>query len=311
MHWATIIWSMIASACLTVAAIYFLVWYRNRASRASLFFAIATVSTAGSAFCELWMMHAETVADQTAAIRLLQVPLLCLFVSITWFVWTYLEAGRRWLAWTIVVLRGLYVLPNFVMGQNPSFRELSVQRIQFLGESVTVVEGVTNPFLAVGQFGVLLVLAFVADASITTWRRGDRRKAIVGGTIQLFLAVGLAASLPVFWANARTPLMISPFFLGLIALMGYELSRDVLRASQLVEELKITESGLRESEARINLAIEAGDFGIWIRDLERDNIWASEILGLPVSGRSFGGLQLHTNRRSSPGVGMLLLTSQR
>ena len=105
--------------------------------------------------------------------------------------------------------------------------------------------------------------------------------------------------------------MISPFFLGLIALMGYELSRDVLRASQLVEELKITESGLRESEARINLAIEAGDFGIWIRDLERDNIWASEILGLPVSGRSFGGLQLHTNRRSSPGVGMLLLTSQR
>lgn len=133
MHWATIIWSMIASACLTVAAIYFLVWYRNRASRASLFFAIATVSTAGSAFCELWMMHAETVADQTAAIRLLQVPLLCLFVSITWFVWTYLEAGRRWLAWTIVVLRGLYVLPNFVMGQNPSFRELSVQRIQFLG----------------------------------------------------------------------------------------------------------------------------------------------------------------------------------
>ena len=32
MSWVTIIWSMVASACLTLAAIYFLVWYRNRAA---------------------------------------------------------------------------------------------------------------------------------------------------------------------------------------------------------------------------------------------------------------------------------------
>ncbi len=55
--------------------------------------------------------------------------------------------------------------------------------------------------------------------------------------------------------------MVSPFFLGLLAVMGYELSRDVIRASQLVEELKISESGLRESEARMSLAVDAADFG--------------------------------------------------
>jgi two-component system, LuxR family, sensor kinase FixL len=288
MYWATIVWSMIASACLTVAVIYFLVWYKNRVQKAALFFSTATVSTAGLAFCEIWMMHADTVAAQTAAIRLFQVPMFVLLVSITWFVWTYLGAGRPWLAWTIVVLRGLYVLPNLLLGQNPSFRELTVDRIQFLGESVTVVSGVTNPFLAVGQFGVLLVLAFVADASVTTWRRGDRRKAVVGATIQFFLAVGLASSLPVLWANARTPLMASPFFLGLLAAMGYELSRDVIRAARLVEELRISEVGLRESEARMSLAIEAGGLGIWTWDLVRNEISGSELwrtlLGVATSG---------------------------
>ena len=51
--------------------------------------------------------------------------------------------------------------------------------------------------------------------------------------------------------------------------MGYELSRDVLRASQLVRELQVSEAGLRESEARMSLAVDAADFGIWIRDLAR------------------------------------------
>ena len=72
------------------------------------------------------------------------------------------------------------------------------------------------------------------------------------------------------------PVLIGPLYLGLIVVMGYELSRDVLRASQLVHELQASEAGLRESEARMSLAVDAADFGIWIRDLARNEIWASE-----------------------------------
>ena len=61
------------------------------------------------------------------------------------------------------------------------------------------------------------------------------------------------------------PIILSPLYLGLVAVMGYELSRDVLRASQLVHELQASEAGLRESEARMSLAVEAADFGIWVR----------------------------------------------
>ena len=72
------------------------------------------------------------------------------------------------------------------------------------------------------------------------------------------------------------PIILSPLYLGLVAVMGYELSRDVLRASQLVHELQASEAGLRESEARMSLAVDAADIGIWIRDIARDEIWASE-----------------------------------
>ena len=72
------------------------------------------------------------------------------------------------------------------------------------------------------------------------------------------------------------PIVFSLLYLGLVAVMGYELSRDVLRASQLVHELQASEAGLRESEARMSLAVDAADFGIWIRDLARNEIWASD-----------------------------------
>ena len=54
------------------------------------------------------------------------------------------------------------------------------------------------------------------------------------------------------------------------------MSRDLLRASQLVRELRSSEAGLRESEARMSLAVDAADLGIWIVDLTRHQVWASE-----------------------------------
>jgi len=51
----------------------------------------------------------------------------------------------------------------------------------------------------------------------------------------------------------------------LVLVMAYELGRDVLRASQLVGELQASDAGLRENEERMSLAVDAANFGIWIR----------------------------------------------
>ena len=51
--------------------------------------------------------------------------------------------------------------------------------------------------------------------------------------------------------------------------MGYELSREVLRAAQLSDDL-------RESEERMTLAAEAAGFGVWMWNIARNQVWGSE-----------------------------------
>jgi two-component system, LuxR family, sensor kinase FixL len=277
MSWVTVIWSMIASACLTLAVIYFLSWIRNRAAWAHLFFSLTAASTTTFAFCELSMMRALTPDELVAAMKWAHVALFFWLVSTVGFVRLYLGAGRLWLAWTISGMRLLYLF-LLLASPNVNYREITtLRRVEFLGEPVTVLTGVPHPVTLFGQFAVLLILIFVADASVSVWRRGDRRKAlIVGGSVEFFLLTGLGTSVAVIWANLQMPIVFSVLYLGLVAVMAYELSRDVLRASTLVHELQVSEAELRESEARLNLAVEAGEFGIWIWDFGRNDVWASE-----------------------------------
>ena len=254
LSWVTVVWSMIASACLTLAAIYFLVWFRNRAEWAHLLFSMNAASMTAFAFCELWMMRAATPDELLIALRWAHVPLFSWLLSTTWFVWVYLRAGRGWLAWTILIVRALMLLVvNFQPGQNLTYRAmLPVQQIQFLGELVTVPAGIPNPWQLITQTTVILILVFVADASVTAWRRGDRRKAlVVGGSVEFSLLMAFVTAAPVTWGVVQAPYIFSLPYMCLVLVMGYELSRNVLRASQLVEELRLTEAGLRENQARL------------------------------------------------------------
>src|SRR5271166_661100 len=158
------------------------------------------------------------------------------------------------------------------------FMEIThLRHIPFLGETVSVAEGVRNPWMLVGQLGLVLLVIFVADAGVTAWRRGNRRTALtVGGSVVFFTIVATGQSLLVFWGIVQAPITASLCFFGVVAVMGYELSYDALRASQLDRELKVSQAGLRESEERMNLAVEGAHFGIWIRDLVRNEIWATD-----------------------------------
>ena len=277
MSWVTIIWSMVASACLTLAVIYFRVWWSNRPARANLFFAMAAVSTAAFTLCELRQMKAGTSAELLSAMRWTHISLLGVLVSSTWFVLFYLGAGRRWLAWTVSGLRVFYLLVAFLIWGNVNYLAItSLHPVPFLGDSVTAFKGIRNPWMLFGYSTMVLILIFVADASVMAWRRGDRRRALlIGGSVELFLLLGTVQAWLVHWAGLPVPVLISPFYLGLVLVMASALSRDVLRASQLVHELQTSEAGLRESEARMSLAVDAADLGIWIRAQARNEIWAN------------------------------------
>ena len=140
----------------------------------------------------------------------------------------------------------------------------------FGGATYTDADGVGNPWNAIFYLGVFLLLVFVVDASVTLWRRGSRRRAaVVGGTIAFFILAGGTQAALVDAEILRTPYLLSFAYLSILVAMGIELSHEVLNTAQLA-------SALRESEQRMALATDAANLGIWIRDLVRNEIWATE-----------------------------------
>ena len=160
---------------------------------------------------------------------------------------SYLGTGRRWLFWSIVVVRTVSLFVNFYPGPSLTYTAIApLQHITFLGEAVTVPTGTPNPWLVVSQLSAVMILAFVADASITAWRQGDRRKALlVGGASNSTFLTALLSAMPVTWGGARAPFVFSVPFMAPVLAMGNELTRAVMRASQLLDALTASEAGLR------------------------------------------------------------------
>src|SRR5258708_20018427 len=113
MSWVTVIWAMIASACLTLALVHLLVWWRRPKARASLFFALMALATAFFAGCELWMMRAATPLAYGMAVRGAHVPPWLLIVSLVGFVLLFLRAGRFWRAWAVCRVPRLPLILQF------------------------------------------------------------------------------------------------------------------------------------------------------------------------------------------------------
>ena len=114
--------------------------------------------------------------------------------------------------------------------------------------------------MLVAQLSLLLFVIFTADAASSVWRRGDRRQALVTcGSILFFALASIVESVLVLWQLVDWPLTASFCFLGIVVAMGYEMSRETLRAAQLSDDL-------RESEAADDPG--GGGGGVWRLDVD-------------------------------------------
>ncbi len=278
MSWITIVWSMNAAACLTLGAIYCVVWCKDRENWVHLLFSVSAVAAAAVGGFELAMLHANTVGQYEALIRWIHVPVWVLSVSFVAFVRLYLRAGRAWLAWSIYGVRTLVLVLNFVLAPNINF--LAITRIRQLlwwgGESVSLPVGVPNPWGVLSLASLLLLLIFCVDATITVWRRGDRRRALVIGGSMIFGTI-VASHVPlVTWGILNVPFFLSFAYSGIVLAMGYEISNDMLRTAQLARQLEASEADLRETQKRMELAANAAELGMWMWDIVRDEIWITD-----------------------------------
>ena len=95
MSWVTVIWSMNAGACLTLAAFYGAVWSKQRANRAYLLFSCSAIAAAVISAFELRMLNATTVEQYQVLMRWIHVPAWVLTLSFVAFVRLQLTFGHQ------------------------------------------------------------------------------------------------------------------------------------------------------------------------------------------------------------------------
>lgn len=258
-------WKAMASASLTLGLIHLFVWTRQRGQLDFLAFFVLAAAAAAFGVFELQMMRAATPQASAWAIRAAHVPLAIFVVAAAVFVRLHFGTGRMSLLVAICVLRAATLVLDFTTGVNVNFQEITaLQRgVVWGGEAVSIPVGTPNPWTAVPQLSNLLLLVFVADASLALWRRGGvearRRALLVGGGVTLCIAAtGVMAALTVY-GLLPIPTILTPAFLAVVLAMSFELGGDVLRAARLA-------SALAASEARLGAVVEATPSAILVVD---------------------------------------------
>src|SRR5437773_6301613 len=197
MSWLTTIWTVIASACLTLAAIHVHVWMWQRQAVGNAAFALLAASVAGMAYAEVHLLHADTTSEFGRMLWWYQIPIWTGFIALVCFVLFHLHAGRAWLGVAAIGLRTIVIVANLFSSPSINFREItSLEKVPFLGEAVSVARGVPNPWLVVAHGSLLVLILFIADATWDLWRRREWRRAVtIGGSLILFVAVGTVSAI--------------------------------------------------------------------------------------------------------------------
>ena len=268
------IWSMTVAACATLGGIHLLVWIKDRRAHASLVFVGLAAGVAGIAVYEFRLMNARTPDEFVLLVRHAHLAVALLTLSTLGLVRLVFGPRHAWIGGLAVGLRLAALLVNFLSPTNVNFSEITaLQQIEFLGRQVSVPVGIRSAWSTVPELSNVLMLVYAIAAATAHARLGAeqrQRALLVGGSVALFVLVAAGVGISVNHGLLRSPYLISLPSLGIVAVMAYEASRDLVNARRLAREL-------RASQQHNELATTAAGIGLFSWQAEGRQKWANAI----------------------------------
>jgi len=111
--------------------------------------------------------------------------------------------------------------------------------------------GVTRPVVLLANLALVFLILFIADASIMAWRKGDKRQALMSGTITLWLALGTTQTIAILWLKAELPQAASPYIIATLLVGAFDLSMISRQAVTLRNTLESTHENSRRDLAHL------------------------------------------------------------
>jgi signal transduction histidine kinase len=238
----TILWSMGAAAALTLAFVCGLAWLGERRDQVRLIFLLIALGAVFGMRCEVGMLHAATAAEYAEWLRWYHLPVFFVIVGYLFLVRCYLGTGRLALAWTIVALRVVILVINFLV--HPNFNWLAIENLRhvsFLGEPVSVPGDVVVRWQGVSTVSLLLMIVYVADACIARLRKAgpDSKRRV--RTIVFCVAAPMICVIPVtqlaLLGIVHIPVVAAPWFLFTLLTMAFQLGWEVMESHHTRQEV--------------------------------------------------------------------------
>ena len=246
---------MCASACLMLGFMHLLFWLKYRKSVVYLLSSLMAFSAGCSAMLELGMLSTRSFEIYRVLIRWENLSIFMILIPMVWFVQVYFYTARRWLVLLITLLWSIAILVNFYSPHSLTFDNISeLKRLPtFWNEMFTLPSGTENPWKVLADMSSLLIIIYVADATIRSWRNGEQKEALIigGGILTFIVAAGIHTPL-VDAGIIQTPYMISFAFLAIVITMSYQLVLEAIHAGRYARELQQTRHSL-DQLARSNM----------------------------------------------------------
>jgi PAS domain S-box-containing protein len=274
-NWITVAWPVMGAVCLTLGLIHLLLSAQRGWHRANLMFAAAAFSVTLLPWFELKLIFATSPEAFGDALRLAHVLGATLFISMVAFVHLqYRHSSRPWLAALVIATRAGALAANFLTGVNINYQEITRLQPVLLWGGVPGVApvGTLNPWMALGQLNILLLVVYMLDTAWRARRQPPGRER--SGAIRVCLVMAVFTVMANVWRVGvitgvlDAPDILTPAFMCVVVVMSYELGGDILRSTRLAADL------LR-SELRLDVAIRAARVGLWNCEMAADRFWVS------------------------------------
>ena len=242
-----------AAVCALVGLQHLLTAVRVENRKPQLLSALAALAVAGDAIFERRMLSATTAEEYLAGMPWTALCIATAIVALSWYIALRTNLVRKGLLWGVTGLACLTVILDFTVGiAYTGDVELGSTALPW-GEVIPHVSGATNPLRTVGDMAMIGFLVILLDSTLRMARRAKGRQTrLLGGSLVIY-ALGLLAIIPsdLGWVHLPPPHTFA--FLLIVAAMSWDLSEDLIRASQLSREVLANERRWRQLLENVRL----------------------------------------------------------
>jgi PAS domain S-box-containing protein len=244
-----------AAICVVVGLQHLFMALRVEDRKLQILFAIAAFAVAGDALFERRAFGSATAEDFLAWMPWTALCIATAIVALSWYIAHRTGAARRWMLWAVTALALLTVVLDFSVGIAYRGPVTLVTSILPWGEKVSFVSGATNPLRIVGDLVLVGFLLILLDSTVRMIRRGEGRQARLLGISLVVYAFGLLTIIPADMGWFHLPSFHTFAFLLIVAAMSWDLSEDLIRASQHSREVLANERRWRQLLDSIQLLV--------------------------------------------------------